>query len=88
MCVQTVGLLSGAIERENITTVGISLLREITSVIHPPRALFVPFPMGFPLGAPHDAALQHQVIRAALDLLPRTDVPVLEAFHLAERTIA
>lgn len=80
MCVQTVGLLSGAIERENITTVGISLLREITSVIHPPRALFVPFPMGYALGAPHDAALQHQVIRAAFDLLPRTDVPVLESF--------
>lgn len=81
MCVQTVGLLSGAIERENITTVGISLLREITSVIHPPRALFVPFPMGYPLGAPNDAALQHRVIRAAFALLSRTDVPVLEAYH-------
>jgi hypothetical protein len=86
--VQTVGLLSGAIERENITTVGISLLREVTSVIHPPRALFVPFPLGFPLGAPHDAALQHQVIRAAFDLLPRTDVPVLESFRVSERNVA
>ncbi len=85
MCVQTVGLLSGAIERENISTVGISLLREITSVIHPPRALFVPFPMGFPLGAPHDPALQHQVIRAGLALLERTDVPVLETFTASER---
>lgn len=81
MCVQTVGLLSGAIERENITTVGISLLREITSVIHPPRALFVPFPMGYALGAPNDAALQRRVIRAAFALLPRTDVPVLEAYN-------
>ena len=85
---QTVGLLSGAIERQNISTVGISLLREITSVIHPPRALFVPFPMGFPLGAPHDTALQHQVIRAALALLVRTDVPVLETFIASERNIA
>lgn len=88
MCVQTGGLLSGTIERENISTVGISLLREVTSVIRPPRALFVPFPMGFPLGAPNNPALQHQVIRAALALLERTDVPVLETFNERERNIA
>lgn len=80
MCVQTVGLLAGAIERENITTTSVSLLREVTSIIHPPRALFVPYPMGFPLGAPNNPALQHQVIAAGLALLERTDVPVLEVF--------
>jgi hypothetical protein len=87
MCVQTVGLLSGAIERENITTTSVSPLREITSVIKPPRALFVPFKMGFPLGAPNHPALQHQVIAAALMLLARTDVPVLETFTEAERNL-
>ena len=85
MCVQTVGLLSGAIERENISTVSISLLREVTSILHPPRALFVPFPLGFPLGEPHNPTLQHNVIRVALSLLERTDVPVLEAFSELER---
>ena len=64
MCNQTVGLVQAAIEREGIATVSITLLREVTSVIHPPRSLFVPFPMGYPLGAPHDAALQHRVIAA------------------------
>ncbi len=78
MCVQTVGLLAGAIERENITTTSVTLLREITSVTHPPRALFVPYKMGFPLGFPNDAPLQHQIIAASLALLKRTDVPVLE----------
>jgi hypothetical protein len=87
MCVQTVGLLSGVIERENITTISISLLREITSVIRPPRALFVPYPMGFPLGAPNDPALQHRVIAASLALLERTDVPVLESFTEIERNV-
>lgn len=87
MCVQTVGLLAGAIERENITTTSISLLREITSVIHPPRALFVPFKMGFPLGEPHHPALQHQVIAAGLALLGRTDVPVLQTFTNPERNV-
>jgi hypothetical protein len=85
MCVQTVGLLAGAIERENISTTSVSLLREITSVIQPPRALFVPYKMGFPLGEPNNAPLQHQVIAASLALLKRTDVPVLESFMTLER---
>lgn len=80
MCVQTVGLVQAAIEREGIATVSISLLREVTSRIKPPRALFVPFPMGHPLGEPNNPELQHQVIAEALKLLERYDVPVLESF--------
>ncbi len=75
---QTVSLIAAAIEREGISTVCISLLREVTSVIRPPRALFVPYPMGYPLGAPNDNALQRRIIDAALALLPRIDVPVFE----------
>ena len=77
---QTVGQIQAAIERVGITTVSISLLREVTAIIRPPRALFVPYPMGFPLGAPNDPELQHHIIAAALALLPRTDVPVLAEF--------
>ena len=73
--------MQAALERVGITTVSVTLLREITAVIKPPRALFVPFPLGFPLGAPHDAAQQHRVIAAALDLLPRNDVPILHTFN-------
>ena len=80
MCNQTVGLVQAAIEREGIATVSITLLREVTSVIHPPRSLFVPFPMGYPLGAPHDPALQHRGIAAALALLNREDLPLLVNF--------
>ena len=80
MCQQTVCLLQAAIERAGIATVSISLLREVTTVIKPPRALFVPFPMGHPLGAPNDAPLQHRIIAAALGLLERDGVPVLEEF--------
>jgi hypothetical protein len=36
--------------------------------------------MGYPLGAPNDAPLQHRIIAAALGLLKRDDVPVLEDF--------
>ena len=80
MCVQTVGLLAAAIERENIATVSISLLREVTSVIRPPRALFVPYKMGYPLGEANQPELQLRFIAAGLKLLTRNDVPIIEEF--------
>ena len=45
----------------------------------PPRALWVPFILGRPLGKPNDAAFQRRVLRGALELLerPRGDVPIL-----------
>jgi hypothetical protein len=52
----------------------------VTEAIHPPRSLFVPYQFGFPLGAPNDPQLQHRIIAAALDLLYRTDIPILEEF--------
>lgn len=80
MCNQSVGLIQRAIECAGITTVSISLLREITEQIRPPRALFVPFPLGHPLGEPNNPELQTRIMRAAFALLPRTDIPVLETF--------
>lgn len=80
MCCQTVCLVQAALEREGITTVSVSLLREVAEQLKPPRALWVPFPMGFPLGEPNNSDLQHQVIAAAFRLLQRNDVPVLENF--------
>ena len=81
MCVQTVGLIQAAIERAGITTVSISLLHEVTDVLRPPRALFVPYKLGFPLGEPNNPALQHRILAAALALLPRNDLPVIEDFQ-------
>lgn len=48
--------------------------------MQPPRALWVTFPLGRPLGKPGDAAFQLGVIRAALDLLDRSEGPVLEDY--------
>ena len=80
MCNQSVGLIQRQVEYAGITTVSISLLREITEKTRPPRALFVPFPLGYPLGEPNNAELQTRIIRAAFALLSRNDCPVLEAF--------
>jgi len=80
MCNQTVGLVQAAIEREGIATVSITLLREVAAVICPPRSLYVPYPLGFPLGEPGNPTLQHRIIAAALALLHRQDVPLIEEF--------
>src|SRR5262245_8954092 len=56
------------------------MVREHTEKTKPPRALFVPFPFGSALGRPNDSALQHQVLRAALDLFAEPAGPVLWDF--------
>jgi hypothetical protein len=48
--------------------------------MRPPRALWVPFELGRPLGAPENAEFQYRVLRAALDLLQRPVGPILEDF--------
>jgi len=75
-----VGVIAREIERAGVATTSISLVREHTEQVKPPRALFVPFPFGYPLGKPDDPELQHRVISAALELLARPAGPVLEDF--------
>ena len=58
-------------------TTGISLVRENTEQIRPPRALWVPFPLGQPFGAANDGAFQSAVLRKALALLGREAGPVI-----------
>jgi hypothetical protein len=77
MCHQSVGLIQGIIEKAGIPTVSITLCREITERVAPPRALFVDFPFGYPLGAPNDARLQTQIILSALALLSESVPPVI-----------
>lgn len=79
MCNQSVGLIQGVIEKQGISTVSISLLREVTEKVQPPRALFVDRPLGYPLGEPHRPELQSRIILAALELLEsEAPLPVLE----------
>ncbi len=66
MCHQTVGLVQAAIEHRGIATVSITLLSEITQKIGVSRSLSLPYPLGFPLGAPHDPTLQGQIVRKML----------------------
>ena len=71
------GALAHSLEREGLPTTQVTLVREHTQQIRPPRALWVPFDLGRPFGVPGDAAFQGRVLRAALRLLERTGAPVL-----------
>lgn len=62
----------------------ISLFRPFAEKVQPPRALWVPFPFGRPLGAPNNKAIQRKVILRALDLLSHKSGPVLEDLELSE----
>lgn len=74
------GVLARVFEEHGLSTTSISLVREHTEKVKPPRALFVPFPFGHPLGEANQPDLQLRVIRAALALLEEASGPVLVDF--------
>ena len=55
-------------------------MREHTEAIKPPRALWVPFILGRPRGAPGDATFQRDVLLATLRLLELPAGPVLHDY--------
>ena len=73
------GGLAHYLEQDGLATTQISLIRLHSEKIRPPRALWVPFELGRPLGPPNDEAFQHRVLKAALDLLAAPSGPVLAA---------
>ena len=80
------GALGHFLERQGIATTGISLVREHTEIVRPPRALWVTFELGRPMGIPDDPPFQRRVVKAALDLLARTDGPLIADYpeHVEE----
>jgi hypothetical protein len=69
MCHQTVGLIAGALESRGIATTSVTMLKEITAKVRTPRALAVPYALGYPLGKPGDVELQTRILDAAFALL-------------------
>jgi len=68
-------------EEEGLSTVLVGFVKEHMQAYQPPRALWLDFPMGRPLGKPNDPDYQKKVIRAAFELLERASGPVLEDFQ-------
>ena len=62
-------------EEQGITTVSVVMNRDVTENVKPPRALFVRFPYGAPLGPAGDVVTQKAVVREALDVLTGATQP-------------
>jgi len=64
-----VGLIQREIERKGVTTVGISIVREYSRKVKPPRTIFLKWPFGHPLGEPFQTAQQRTVLAEAFHAL-------------------
>jgi hypothetical protein len=70
-----VGLVAREIERQGVATASLSIQRELTEKTRPPRALFLRWPYGHPLGEPFNAAQQRWVLCEALQALVSLQTP-------------
>ena len=73
-------MLAHFFESSGFSTVLVGFVKEHLQAIKPPRALWLDFPMGRPLGKPNDPEYQKKIIRSAFDLFNESSGPVLRDF--------
>lgn len=66
------GLAQRQAEAAGISTVALSMIPDLTVAWGAPRVAAIDFPFGRPLGQPHDAGTQRDVLVATLDVLRDT----------------
>ena len=71
------GALSHYIEHGGTATTGVALIREHVAGMNVPRSLWVPFPLGRPLGSPDEPNFQRDVLRTSLELLETAEGPTV-----------
>ena len=69
------GLVARVLERAGLTTVSLTSAIDITERIRPPRAEFLNFPLGNPVGAPGDAEGQRRILRQVFSLAETVQQP-------------
>ena len=69
------GLVQRVLEAKGIPTVALSMIPELTRAVGVPRLAGISYPMGRPLGRPHDADGQRAVLRSVLELLETAQGP-------------
>jgi D-proline reductase (dithiol) PrdB len=70
-----VGLIARTIEAIGIPTVAVSIAKELTQAVGVPRAVFVKWPLGHPLGEAGAPLQQRTLIYDALRLLVEAERP-------------
>ena len=68
-------MIQREIERSGIPTIGISIVRNLTEKIKPPRSIHLYWPYGHPLGEPFLVAQQAAVLGKAFDALYQITEP-------------
>ncbi len=72
MCNRAVSLIARVVESYGISTVALSLNRELSEKIGAPRTLYLRYPYGAPLGEPGNVNQQRAILKdmfAALDTI-------------------
>jgi len=64
-----VGLIQRVVEAGGIPTIGITLQKEVTRRVKPPRALYLRYPFGHPMGEAFAVRQQRAILVAALEAL-------------------
>ncbi len=63
------GLIQREIEKAGIPTIGVSIVREYSEKVKPPRTIFLRWPFGHPFGEPFNMSQQRVVLAEALRAL-------------------
>ena len=69
------GLIQRAVEAAGISTVSVSLSKEITRKVIPPRAVYTGLPLGHPFGFPGQQSRQRHILQQTLRYLKQIDSP-------------
>lgn len=69
------GLIQREIENVGIATIGISIVREYSEKVKPPRTVYLRWPFGHPLGEPGNIRQQTTIVLDALKALYRIETP-------------
>lgn len=69
------GLVQREIEQSGIPTIGISIVKEYTEKVKPPRTIYLRRPFGHPLGGPFQVDQQAAVLAKTFDALYQITEP-------------
>ncbi len=75
LCHQTLGIVARALEKANFPTLMISVDREITDLVRPPRAAYYAGELGSVLGKPNESEYQRRLLDEALRWVETFDQP-------------
>jgi D-proline reductase (dithiol) PrdB len=75
MCHRSVGLVASELEGAGMSTVTVSMRPDISLAMKVPRAVYVRFPLGNPMGEPGRADQQRRILEDLFELLESADEP-------------